>query len=237
MKLSNSAESTAQTSSGLKRCSGTKFPEDKSHVLTEPHYTEQSNFGKNNDAPDGLKYRCRSCYRAYNNARYTLKPDSYQKSNSEYKKRNKDKVKDSSRNYRQNNPDKSRANTQRRRALKRGVGSEKVNPEKLLELHGNRCYLCGIEADLKWSASNPKSFEHEHVIPLSRGGKNTYANSRVACRGCNGSKKVKTYFEYETQRSTHYVTIENLYLFNEVYAWHVQTFWAEVRKTLLVHAV
>lgn len=51
------------------------------------------------------------------------------------------------------------------------------------------CYLCGrrFPAD---------QLEPEHLTPLARGGRNSTANIRPACRQCNGRKGNKTLGEY-----------------------------------------
>jgi 5-methylcytosine-specific restriction endonuclease McrA len=47
-----------------------------------------------------------------------------------------------------------------------------------IDFYGNRCYLCGTQAD-----------EIDHVIPVARGGSNWPANLRPICKSCNSSKK------------------------------------------------
>ena len=44
-------------------------------------------------------------------------------------------------------------------------------------------YNCGV-----FGRHDHKSFEIDHVIPISRGGKNVLKNLKLACRCCNRTK-------------------------------------------------
>ncbi len=52
-----------------------------------------------------------------------------------------------------------------------------------------RCYLCGQQFP-------PDALEPEHIVPLSRGGKNAITNIKPACHHCNSAKGGKTEAEY-----------------------------------------
>ena len=63
----------------------------------------------------------------------------------------------------------------------------------VLERDGHVCTYCGSE----------KRLEGDHIVPLSRGGSNAFANLATACRPCNlskGSKTVEEWDERTTQR-------------------------------------
>ncbi|WP_026208024.1 HNH endonuclease [Catelliglobosispora koreensis] len=51
----------------------------------------------------------------------------------------------------------------------------------VLRRDGNRCAYCGGEA-----------FTIDHILPSSRGGKNTWLNTVAACGGCNQRKGDRT---------------------------------------------
>lgn len=53
---------------------------------------------------------------------------------------------------------------------------------KVFERDGNKCRYCHTE-------SGP--FEVDHILPISRGGKNRLSNLAVSCRTCNRSKHAK----------------------------------------------
>jgi 5-methylcytosine-specific restriction endonuclease McrA len=56
----------------------------------------------------------------------------------------------------------------------------------VLERDGHVCTYCGSD----------KQLEGDHIIPLSRGGSNAFANLATACRPCNLSKGSKTLEEW-----------------------------------------
>jgi hypothetical protein len=61
----------------------------------------------------------------------------------------------------------------------------------VLERDGNACTYCGTD----------KQLEGDHVVPLSRGGSNVFANLATACRRCNLSKGSKTADEWRVART------------------------------------
>lgn len=72
--------------------------------------------------------------------------------------------------------------TERRARILKAIGSfSKAEWDGLLEYYGNKCLRC----------STNKRLEADHVIPLSRGGKNSIDNIQPLCRTCNSSKGTK----------------------------------------------
>jgi hypothetical protein len=61
----------------------------------------------------------------------------------------------------------------------------------VLERDGHACTYCG---------SN-KQLEGDHIVPLSHGGSNVFANLATACRSCNVSKGSKTLKEWRATRN------------------------------------
>jgi len=57
----------------------------------------------------------------------------------------------------------------------------------LIRKHGGRCHLCNEPVDLKDPAS-PRYATIDHVVPLSRGGRDLLDNLALACRACNEKK-------------------------------------------------
>lgn len=76
----------------------------------------------------------------------------------------------------------------RYRARMAGATVEPVNYAEVIRRNGNVCYLCGTTLE-------PKAITVDHVVPLARGGKHSYANLRVACMPCNRSKCAKMLHE------------------------------------------
>jgi 5-methylcytosine-specific restriction endonuclease McrA len=77
----------------------------------------------------------------------------------------------------------------RRRARKRGVHAETVDPFRVFRRDGWRCRLCGVKTPRKLrGTTHDCAPELDHVIPLSKGGPHSYDNVQTACRRCNGVK-------------------------------------------------
>ena len=77
----------------------------------------------------------------------------------------------------------------KRRAIERGAEADSIDPIKVFERDGWRCQLCGRKTPKALRGKHqPSSPELDHIVPLSRGGPHTYANTQCACRECNGNK-------------------------------------------------
>lgn len=68
-----------------------------------------------------------------------------------------------------------------RRALKLKAFVEEVRRDVVWKEHDGACHLCGEPA-------NPDDWHRDHVIPLARGGAESYANSAVSHPQCNQVK-------------------------------------------------
>jgi 5-methylcytosine-specific restriction endonuclease McrA len=79
----------------------------------------------------------------------------------------------------------------RRRALKLAAeGSFTVEDIKdLYATQGGRCYYCSVEIE--------SGYHIDHMIPLSRGGRNDVSNICLACPECNLKKYTKTAEEFQ----------------------------------------
>lgn len=89
------------------------------------------------------------------------------------------------RQWREANPERTRARGARRRARKRGaLCTECVDRRVVLESYGGICGICGDTVD-------PLNFHVDHIVPLSRGGDHTYANTQPAHPTCNLRKRDK----------------------------------------------
>lgn len=78
-----------------------------------------------------------------------------------------------------------RIKTQRRRALMRDPSAEKVDRDVVGERDGWKCGICRKRVDNSIPWPNPLSPSLDHIVPLSRGGDHTYANSRISHLVCN----------------------------------------------------
>lgn len=102
--------------------------------------------------------------------------------------------------YRKRNASKIQESTRKRRARLLGVESDEgLNTKSLRKIHGDLCFYCGVGLVFEgWDVYNiPSNYAtHEHLIPLSRGGNNTFNNSVLCCHRCNVRKQNKTPEEF-----------------------------------------
>lgn len=82
-----------------------------------------------------------------------------------------------------------RIHRMKRKAAERGVHAERVDPIRVFERDRWRCHLCGCRTPkAKRGTCDDDAPELDHLIPLSKGGPHTYANTACACRRCNREK-------------------------------------------------
>ena len=82
-----------------------------------------------------------------------------------------------------------RANSSRR-ALIRGCDvKEVVDPFRVFDRDGWRCQICFKKTPKSMRGKyHDKAPELDHILPLSKGGDHSYANTQCACRKCNRIK-------------------------------------------------
>lgn len=77
----------------------------------------------------------------------------------------------------------------KRKARKRAATVESVNPTRVFVRDGWLCHLCGGKTDrARRGTYHPKAPELDHIVPLSKGGAHSYANTACAHRKCNAAK-------------------------------------------------
>lgn len=74
-----------------------------------------------------------------------------------------------------------RVRVARRKARKLAAFVENVHPLVLLERDDGACGICGEDVD-------PFCFHMDHIRPLAKGGKHSYANTQLAHPKCNLQK-------------------------------------------------
>lgn len=76
-----------------------------------------------------------------------------------------------------------------RRARCRGASAERVDPFEVFDRDKWKCQLCGVKTPkAKRGSYDDDAPELDHIVPLSKGGAHTYANTQCSCRRCNGEK-------------------------------------------------
>ena len=109
----------------------------------------------------------------------------------EYHARDPERWREKAREWRQANPDwkreLDRATQMRRRARKAAVTVEYVDPLHVFERDGWICQICGCDTRDKRNPA-PDSPTIDHIVPISRGGPHSYANTQCLCRRCNRLK-------------------------------------------------
>ncbi len=76
----------------------------------------------------------------------------------------------------------------KRRSLLAAQVVETVDPEKVFERDNWTCQLCFEPVDKLIPRYESKGATLDHIIPLSKGGAHSYANTQLAHFGCNSSK-------------------------------------------------
>lgn len=181
-------------------------------------------FWKYAQGSDGLQSRCKSCskscaaashaenpglkkaraaaYYAANQADVLARTASWRRRNPEKKREyaekwhasNPEKARASVIAYQLNNPDASRIRLNNRRAKQQANGGElsKGLAVKLFKLQKGKCPCCARPLG--------RDYHMDHIIPLSKGGANTYENMQLLRKRCNLQKQAKHPVDFMQQR-------------------------------------
>lgn len=98
-----------------------------------------------------------------------------------WRRENRERIRELARRRREEDPHKAADYTRRYRARKAGAVVEDVDRAIVWERDQGTCGICDERID-------PADFEVDHVIPLSRGGEESYANVQASHRTCNRRK-------------------------------------------------
>lgn len=104
-----------------------------------------------------------------------------------YRKNNPEKIKQIKANYRKNNPEAVRQHRLTRRSKKAANESFTVLEKEMKKLLTSPCANCG-------STENQTI---DHIIPISRGGRDSIGNYQTLCKSCNCSKHSKFITEWK----------------------------------------
>ncbi len=132
----------------------------------------------------GMKVRYqanRAAQSEYNRAYYQENRERHAELGRAWREKNAEPMRAYMREYYEANVDRFNQYGVKRRASKRDQFVEHVNSLVVLERDDGVCGICGGDVD-------PLDFHVDHIIPLSRGGEHSYANTQAAHPFCNLSK-------------------------------------------------
>jgi len=159
----------------------------------------QNLFGLNKHNKDGLASNCKLCRKTERARYYRFNSDKEKESvrtraianrddemerHRKYYIANQDRLKQKSALYRQENQDKIKVLNQNRRVkeLKNGGKITVKEWRDLCRKYEDKCLCCGKNCKL----------EIDHIVPVSRGGRNTIDNVQPLCGTCNKHKATRT---------------------------------------------
>lgn len=98
----------------------------------------------------------------------------------------------------------SKKSQNRKKEAKRRGYKSKISLTKLYKRDNGRCYICGCSCNYEDHqviggafVVGPSYPTVEHVIPLCKGGTDSWDNVKLACHSCNSKKGRTSYFKFE----------------------------------------
>lgn len=156
-----------------------------------------SEFTKDRHRKDGLNSRCRDCvnansrrYNKNNRAKIAARKKAYHEENRdellpkmrEYHAANRDRSAERRKAHRRAHPEMMVAQAHRRRS-KIAENGGTLTAAEIKAIVAEDCFWCGIDCS--------QDFHLDHIVPISKGGRNSRCNVAVSCPGCNLSKNAK----------------------------------------------
>lgn len=89
------------------------------------------------------------------------------------------------------NHDDSERKSKRYKQARANGKYETISLQRLYIRDKGKCYLCGKHLTLTEDYNRSDAPTIEHVIPICKGGTNTWKNVKLACRNCNVEKGIK----------------------------------------------
>ena len=131
--------------------------------------------------PDLVKKYHKKATRIY----YLNHPQKVKAANDKYNSEHPERKKENARRNQIEHPEKHRDSEHRRRAIKNGVGSERINDIEIYERDKWVCQLCKKKVNKLLKYPEPLSPSLDHIIPLSKEGSHIRANVQLAHLKCN----------------------------------------------------
>lgn len=104
---------------------------------------------------------------------------------------NKERFREMCKRWRDRNPEKQRAIMFNSNSMRRGIRNRLLKSgdiSAMVASQAGRCIYC--------KCGITKTFDIDHIVPVSRGGDNLLENLQILCIRCNRSKKDKTHDEF-----------------------------------------
>ncbi len=147
-------------------------------------------YSRNRSAPDGFQRRCKVCARCAKRGWIAANYEAVLEANRRQYWTHRDRRLEAVSRYRAENPAVMRARDLRRRVLLLAAEGTHTAAEidQMIADQDGLCAYC--ETPLT------DDYHVEHMVPLSRGGRNDWTNLAIACPLCNRSKGTKTVEEF-----------------------------------------
>ena len=169
-----------------------------------------SDFHKDSRSPDGYRAQCKSCRNLYMKGYHEATNDARRDYMRKRMAENGERVRELDRTRYERDKEKRIAlaceHVKIRRARLAGVETDPgVTVLALRKIHGDDCCYCGVQMTFKrgkrGEGINPHRATLEHILPITRGGGHTFANTALACHHCNVTKNDRTIEEWKEARS------------------------------------
>lgn len=169
-----------------------------------------SAYHKDSKKLDGLRNTCKACVLAREKARHAANPEVRRTKEKIRRTIEGDQIRERDRMRYERDRDKRlalvAAGQHKRRARLAAVAFEDgITVVALRKRDGDNCTYCKqpmlFKAQAREHGINPMRASIEHIVPLSRGGEHTFANTALACHRCNTSKNAKTVDEWEALKA------------------------------------
>lgn len=115
-----------------------------------------------------------------------------------YYQKNREAIIASASAYQAANPEVVALTRSRRRAAE-AFKITRRDHRRLIARFNNSCAYCGVEL-AEWGRSRPNSLQWDHVLPISKGGRDSVGNILPVCRSCNIGKHGSFLFEWKVRK-------------------------------------
>jgi len=146
-----------------------------------------ADFSKDKSRRDGLQCRCKACYRA----KYTANSERAKAHNAAWKATNSQRVKTSNAAWMAANPQACSNQRARRRAAVAAVLSipfTEAQWSAKVDAFEHKCCYCDKPGTVL-------TLTRDHLVPISKGGADTYENIVPCCKACNSSKHARILYD------------------------------------------